>query len=142
MLRTSENVFLTSLADLGFPFLILYSGALFTLLFMLLRAVFRPPPEYVFHPIALLLPIAGALLHYQVLDGLLHPHLSWFFHILLGLIPTSLPIRDSSPQNGWSILVKVILIVAVFAGGVLVGSSMPDGFPLAYLGFHPSFQGF
>jgi hypothetical protein len=142
MLRTSENIFLTCLADLGFPFVILYSGVLLILLFILLRAVFHPPPEYVFHPMALLLPIAGALLHYQVLDGLIHPHLSWFFHIQLGLIPTSLPRRDSSRQSGWSILVRAALIVGVFIGGLALGGRLPPGFPLEYLGFHTSFQGF
>jgi len=39
-------------------------------------------------PIALLLPIVACLLHLQVVDGLLLPQYSWFFHVLLGLIPT------------------------------------------------------
>ncbi len=142
MLRTSENLFLSCLADLGFPFVILYSGVLLILLFMLLRSVFFPPSECVIHPVALLLPISGALLHYQVLDGLFHPHLSWFFHVLLGLIPTSLPTRDESRPMGWSIIAKAALIIGVLVGGLALGGWLPDGFPLKYLGFHPSFQGF
>jgi hypothetical protein len=142
MLRTSENIFFTCLADLGFPFVILYSCVLFVLLCMLLRAVFHPPPEYVFHPLALLLPVAGALLHYQVVDGLIHPQLSWFFHVLLGLIPTSRPTRDNSGQTGWSILVRAALIVGAFIGGLALGGLLPAGFPLEHLGFHPSHRGY
>ncbi|MDQ7783351.1 MAG: hypothetical protein RDU20_10755 [Desulfomonilaceae bacterium] len=142
MLRTSENVVLTCLADLGFPFVILYTGVILTLLFMLLRAVFHPPREYVFHPAALLLPIVGALLHYQVLDGMVHPQLSWFFHILLGLVPRTLPARDGSVINRWSIIMKIVLIVGTFAGGLALGGWLPEGFPLKYIGFEPVYQGF
>jgi ABC-type uncharacterized transport system YnjBCD ATPase subunit len=38
--------------------------------------------------VVLLLPLTASLLHFQFFDGLLFPQLSWFFHILLGLIPT------------------------------------------------------
>ncbi len=142
LLRTSENAFLTCLADLGLPFVILYAGVVLTLLFMLLRAVFHPPEEHIIHPMALLLPITGALLHYQVVDGLLHPHVSWFFHILLGLIPTSVPVRDGSRKRWWFLLVKAILIIGIFVGGFALGGLLPPGFPLEYIGFHPSYQGF
>jgi hypothetical protein len=86
-IMTLENIFLTFMAELGFPFLIIYSGCLIILLFRLLRELHRPPPSRLFHPLVLLLPIVAALLHFQVLDGLLHPQISWFFHLLLGLIP-------------------------------------------------------
>lgn len=84
---TSENIFLNFLVDLGIPFLIIYTTAVAILVLRLLSAVRRPDPEAFLPPLALLLPICAGLLHFQVLDGLLHPHISWFFHILLGLIP-------------------------------------------------------
>jgi len=61
--------------------------------------------------IALLLPIVACLLHLQVVDGLLLAQYSWFFHVLLGLIPTlpngyknaageALPVPRPLMQNG------------------------------------------
>jgi hypothetical protein len=85
--RTSENIFLTFMAELGFPFLILYLGSLAVLFTRLVKRVARPSPACFLPPLALLLPLCAALLHFQVLDGLMHPQISWFFHILLGLIP-------------------------------------------------------
>ncbi|MGO9116249.1 MAG: O-antigen ligase family protein [Desulfomonilaceae bacterium] len=83
----SENIFLTFMADLGFPFLIIYVGSVSILLIKLIRWTSKPKqPEFV-PALALLLPLVGALMHFLVLDGLLHPHVSWFFHILLGMIP-------------------------------------------------------
>ncbi len=85
----SENIFLTFMADLGFPFLIIYTGSLCILLIRLIRWTSKPnQPEFV-PALALLLPLLGAIMHFFVLDGLLHPHVSWFFHILLGMIPRS-----------------------------------------------------
>jgi hypothetical protein len=95
-IRTSENIFLTFMAEVGFPFLILYLFSLAVLLARLVRLVFAPPGVSVIPPLALLLPLMGALLIFQVLDGLLHPQISWFFHILLGLIPPG-PSRASGP---------------------------------------------
>ncbi len=85
---SSENVFLTFMAELGFPFLIIYVGSLTVLFVRLVRAVVHANGSNVLPPLALLLPLTGALLHFQVLDGLLHPQISWFFHLLLGLIPS------------------------------------------------------
>jgi hypothetical protein len=84
---TSENTFLTFMAELGFPFLLIYCGALVILLARLVRLFKNPEPQAGLPPLALLLPILAGLLHFQVLDGLLHPQISWFFHILLGMIP-------------------------------------------------------
>ncbi len=84
---SSENIFLTFMAELGFPFLIIYVVSLIVLFVRLLRAMVHTNANSVLPPLALLLPLAGALLHFQVLDGLLHPQISWFFHLLLGLIP-------------------------------------------------------
>ena len=83
----SENVFLTFMADLGFPFLIIYMGSVIILLIRLIRSASKPNPPGFLPPLAILLPLVGALMHFLVLDGLLHAHVSWFFHILLGMIP-------------------------------------------------------
>jgi predicted membrane metal-binding protein len=40
-----------------------------------------------FPPLALFLPITAVLLHSILYDSLLYPQVSWFFHLLLGLIP-------------------------------------------------------
>jgi hypothetical protein len=95
LLRTSENTFLTFMAELGFPFLILYTASLVILLKRLIRSFGGSPGTVFFHPLALLLPITAGILHFQVLDGLLLPQISWFFHILLGLIPFD----QSDPGN-------------------------------------------
>ncbi len=95
-IRTSENIFLTFMVEAGFPFLILYTFSLVVLLIRLVRQVAAPPLACVIPPLALLLPLIAALLLFQVLDGLLHPQISWFFHILLGLIPPRLqPVPQS-----------------------------------------------
>jgi hypothetical protein len=85
--RTSENIFLTFMVEVGFPFLILYLFSLVILFRRLVHRVAMPASACCLPPLALLLPLTAALLHFQVLDGLLLPQISWFFHILLGLIP-------------------------------------------------------
>ncbi|MEW6387213.1 MAG: O-antigen ligase family protein [Thermodesulfobacteriota bacterium] len=84
---TSENTFLTLLVGAGFPFVALYLFSLFILLARLVHSVNLPKETSGFPPLALLLPITAALLHFLVFDGLLFPQVSWFFHLLLGLIP-------------------------------------------------------
>lgn len=85
---TSENIFLTFMSELGFPLAILYAGCVLILFVRLVRVV-RTGQQTTFLPaLAILLPVTAALLHFQVLDGLLHPQISWFFHILLGMIPS------------------------------------------------------
>jgi hypothetical protein len=85
---TSENIFLTFMSELGFPFVILYTGCVL-ILFVRLARMARNAQQTTFIPaFAILLPVTAALLHFQVLDGLLHPQISWFFHILLGMIPS------------------------------------------------------
>ena len=129
-LRTSENIIFTFLADLGFPFTIIYTASVIILLFNLLRMVFHPPAEFVFHPLVLLLPISGALLHYQVLDGLLHPQLSWFFHLLLGLIPVSAKLSSTSAVSIKNVLLRTVLFGVIVAAGLFLGRLLPPGFPL------------
>ena len=84
---SADNIFLTLMTGVGFPFLLCYLMALSVLLYKLVKMTLRPPPKYFFHPLVLLFPITAALLHYQFYDGLLFAQNCWFFHILLGLIP-------------------------------------------------------
>jgi O-Antigen ligase len=120
---TSENVFLTFMSDLGLPFFALYSFALLILLFRLFRALIRPVSETFFHPLALLLPITGSLLHSLNTDTLLYPQLSWYFHILLGLIPVVAPAEVPRPKgssySSWFRLAGALAVVLV---GCLVGT--------------------
>ncbi|MDQ7783790.1 MAG: hypothetical protein RDU20_12985 [Desulfomonilaceae bacterium] len=86
---TSENTFLTFTTDVGIPFSLLYAFSVLVLVLKLVRSVRgEPRVQTSLPPMALLLPIVGALLHLQVVDGLLLPQYGWFFHVLLGLIPT------------------------------------------------------
>lgn len=84
---TADNQLLTFSAGLGFPFTILYCLAVLALLVKLVKLALRPPPGLYFPPLALLFPLTLALVHFQLYDGLLFAQNSWFFHILLGLIP-------------------------------------------------------
>jgi O-antigen ligase len=84
---SSENIFLTFMAEVGFPFTILYVISVGYLLVRLVRRVTAHDRTSIIPPVALLMSVAAGLVHFQVLDGLLHPQISWFFHILLGLIP-------------------------------------------------------
>jgi O-Antigen ligase len=129
-LRTSENMFFTFLADLGFPFTVIYAACVVFLLFRLLRMVFHPPAGFIFHPLVLLLPICGALLHYQVVDGLLHPQLSWFFHILLGLIPVSAKLSPAPAIRIRNVLLRIVSFGGIVAVGLVLGRLLPPGFPL------------
>lgn len=97
---SSENIFLTFMAELGFPFLFLYTFSLGYLLLRLIRAARSPASGSSVHPLALVFPIGAALLHFMVLDGLLHPQISWFFHVLLGLIPVKSALSSSGESPG------------------------------------------
>jgi hypothetical protein len=134
MLRTSENIFFTFLADLGIPFTVLYILVVLMLLFALLRSVFHPPSASVIPPLALFLSISGALLHYQVLDGLVHPQLCWFFHVLLGLVPTTVPTESRSVKTGKTILLRIAVFALILTTGFILGRHFPEGFPLKYFG--------
>jgi hypothetical protein len=96
-ISTSENIFLNFMAELGIPFLILYVGVLGVLVSRLARQCSGPSSSAI-PPLALLLPISAAILHFMVLDGLMHPQISWFFHVLLGLIPVSVSKGPTAPD--------------------------------------------
>jgi hypothetical protein len=120
-LRTSENNFLTFLADLGLPFTLLYAGAVLVILTRLWRRTLQPLAVAVLPPLALLLPLVGEIMHFQVLDGLLHPQISWFFHILLGLgvaTPANGPLRPGAQR---AVVVRLLALSAVIAAGAALG---------------------
>jgi hypothetical protein len=83
----ADNMFLTFMVGVGFPFLLLYGFSLTTLFARLVGSLGANPPATMIPPLALLLPLVGGLLSFFIYDLLLHPQVSWFFHILLGLIP-------------------------------------------------------
>jgi hypothetical protein len=84
---TADNTIFTFLPGLGIPFTVIYVLAVLALLAHLVRIAVRPPPGLYFRPLTLLFPLGLALVHFQLYDGLLFAQNSWFFHILLGLIP-------------------------------------------------------
>ncbi len=126
-LRTSENTLLTFLVDLGFPFVIIYCGALIAIVLRLVRMAFQPPAGFFPHPLALLLPITAAILHFQVFDGLFHPQIGWFFHILLGmvLVPSEVTVPHVAPELKKAALLRMAVCLAVIILGLLVGLILP-----------------
>lgn len=120
-LRTSESSFLTFLADLGIPFTLIYAVSLLVLMLKLLEMVFRPPQGVLFHPLALFLPLTGALLHFQLVDGLFQPQVSWFFHILLGLIPVSAQRSATSTLSKRGVVIRAVLLIGILTLGASFG---------------------
>jgi hypothetical protein len=92
----ADNMFLTFMVGVGFPFLVLYSFSLIKLLIGLWRAIGTGPTAGFIPPLALLLPLAAGILSFFVYDLLLHPQVCWFFHLLLGLIPWNVKSVQSS----------------------------------------------
>ncbi len=97
---TSENVLLTFAVDMGLPFALIYLAVIVVVFVRLSSAVTRPPPGLIVNPAVLLLPITAGLLHYQIFDGLYYPQCSWFFHILLGLVPMSAATQGQTLLDG------------------------------------------
>jgi O-Antigen ligase len=126
-IRSSENNFLTFLADLGIPFTVLYVCILVVLWLRLLRLVCTQPRGAPFPPLALLLPITGILLQLQVLDGLFHPQISWLFHVLLGMIPRPDPSSRLCSAVLKRAVYKGLVLVGVAVLGILLGSWLPSG---------------
>ena len=83
----ADNMFLTFMVGAGFPLLLLYCFSLTILLGRLVGSLGTDLPATPIPPLALFLPLVGALLTFFVYDILLHPQVCWFFHLLLGLIP-------------------------------------------------------
>jgi hypothetical protein len=93
---SSENVFLTLLVDAGIPFTVLYVGSLIYLLDTLRLGIHRREPAGI-PPLAVLAAVLAATLHFLVFDGLLHPQVGWFYHLLLGL---AVPGADEPGSGG------------------------------------------
>lgn len=126
-LRTSENIVLTFMVDVGFPFVIIYCGALVAIMLRLVRMAFQPPAGFFPHPLALLLPITAAILHFQVFDGLFHPQIGWFFHILIGmvLVPSEVAVPHVAPELKKEALLRMAVALTVIILGSWVGMILP-----------------
>ena len=88
---SSENIFLTFMVGLGMPFTFIYALSVMALYVLLVRRRRRANRRMALPFPALLFPITAGLLHFLISDGLLQPQVSWFFHLLLGMIP----VRDA-----------------------------------------------
>jgi O-antigen ligase len=102
---SSDNTFLTFMAGLGFPFLIIYTGSVIILVGRLVDTYLHGDARLPFSPLALILPIAASLLYALLFDALLFPQICWFLHIFLGLIPTGsrrLPVAVMPAQENLS----------------------------------------
>lgn len=83
----ADNMILTFMAGVGFPFVLLYSFSIIVLLRRLTRTLRVNPLAPPIAPLAVFLPLVAGLFSFFVFDLLLHPQVCWFFHVLLGLIP-------------------------------------------------------
>jgi hypothetical protein len=88
--RSPENMILLLMSELGFVFLFIYGGLLLFLVGRLISMVRKGDVREPVPALAIFLPIAGAIVHYMVFDGLLYPQVCWYFHMLLGLVPRPL----------------------------------------------------
>ncbi|MDQ7783692.1 MAG: VWA domain-containing protein [Desulfomonilaceae bacterium] len=134
-LVTPENTFLALLTGCGFPFTLIYVGALSFLLFRLVRSVERPPPDMYFHPLVLLVAVTGSLLHSFTTDTMLHAQLCWFFHVLVGLIPKpSEQTTEQKTRRLRALAFPTAGTVGAVIVGVIVGTHpalAPDKFEFA-----------
>jgi hypothetical protein len=101
--RTPENTFLTFMTDLGFPFVLIYMASVASLLWWLVASLRYKPPEPFMNPLVILVPLVAVLLYFQLYDGLIYPQVNWFFHVLLGMIPTPWArvgwVREAAPAG-------------------------------------------
>lgn len=131
-LVTSQNIFLTFMVGFGIPFAAIYLFAVVFLVIRLVRATFNPDPNWLVPPLALLIPITGALLHFMMMDIILMPQIAWFFHILLALIPKPALQAQRKKINLGSALSVVGLTVAAALFGIVLGTHpafKPENFP-------------
>ncbi|MGC8660525.1 MAG: O-antigen ligase family protein, partial [Desulfomonilaceae bacterium] len=129
---SSQNIFLTFMVGFGTPFALIYLFAIVFLLIRLFRATLNPSPDSLIPPLAIFLPVTGAMLHFLVMDILLMPTIAWFFHILLAMIPKPAPKEQREKIKLRSVLVVSGLTVFVALIGILVGTHpafKPENFP-------------
>lgn len=85
---TSENIFLTLLAGLGFPFTIIFVTALAGMMVRLAGMCLRMEVfSAILHPVALFTCLSLVLCHSLLYDNFLFTQISWYFFIFVGLIP-------------------------------------------------------
>ncbi len=82
---TSENLPLTLIAEFGLPFSFIYFVAVGFVLFRMFKLVKADEGSFYPHPLALFLPALAMVIQFQIFDGIYHPQISWFFHIMLGM---------------------------------------------------------
>lgn len=131
---SSQNIFLTFMVGFGSPFAVIYFFALVFLLIRLFRATLNPAPDSLIPPLALFLPITGAVLHFLVMDILLMPTIAWFFHVLLAMIPKPAPMAQREKINFRSVLTVAGLTIFAALIGIIVGTHPafnPENFPTA-----------
>ncbi len=96
---TSENIYINFIVDLGIPFSMLYFLSIGYITVILFRKARDPSDNCIIPHVAILASLSAGLLHFTVLDGLLHPQVSWYFHLLLGLIPVRDRVESGSENS-------------------------------------------
>ncbi|MBI4795764.1 MAG: O-antigen ligase family protein [Deltaproteobacteria bacterium] len=86
-IKVADNMFLTFMVGVGFPFLLLYCFSLIKLLGGLRGSAAKDTPTPLIPRLAIILPVSATFFSFFIYDILLHPQVCWFFYVLLGLIP-------------------------------------------------------
>ncbi len=131
---SSQNIFLTFMVGFGSPFAAIYLFAIVFLMVRLFRATLNPASDGPIPPLALFLPITGAMLHFLVMDILLMPTIAWFFHVLLAMIPKPAPKAQREKIKFRSVLIVAGLTIFAALIGIIVGTHPafnPENFPTA-----------
>lgn len=81
-INTADNIFLTLITGNGIPFFLLYAVTLFYFSILLLKLLKTDKSL-----LGILILFSCCVIHSFFYDSLLFPQVSWFFFILLGMIP-------------------------------------------------------
>ncbi|MFH0958981.1 MAG: hypothetical protein V1897_09795, partial [Pseudomonadota bacterium] len=123
VLETQENMFLTTLVGLGIPFFVLYMFFLIVFGFRLLANCIRGPSgESTISPVSLLIPLAAGIVYCTMTDILMLPSSAWFFHVLLGMAPTSASMFFKSSVEKNHVTKRLAMATATIAIGVVIGT--------------------
>ena len=87
IVRTADVLYVTIMADLGFPALVVYVAMLVGLFGRLAGPGVRGEWGLGFSSRALLMTLGACHLHFFTYDGLYHPHIAWAVFMLWGLVP-------------------------------------------------------
>ena len=121
-LVTSQNMFLTFMTGFGIPFALIYVGCLVLLMARLTRASLAPDPDSVIPPLALFIPLSGAILHYFMMDILIQPQIAWFFHVLLALVPVKSGGAQMPGLNLKRAILYIVCGISVVIIGIIIGT--------------------